>query len=265
MYNIPVFDSLTHPTIDTNWTLPKYSKTAGIESLIKQMDENNISRALAVGMKGIGSYDEVKYIKLINPYFDRLIPVSFFDLYGTMKINEAFEKLVKIKNLGYKGIKLHPRISGFDLSNQLLSQIVQQANELQLNVLMCTYFYGKGITPGVNYFDQLPYLLYSLKGAKVILLHGCSVRLLELTEIVRSYENVLMDLSFTLCKYKESSMDLDIQYLFNSFDRRICIGSDFPEFSLKELRNRFDYFSKNLLKEKAENIGFKNITKFLKI
>jgi len=84
-------------------------------------------------------------------------------------------------------------------------------------------------------------------------------------ELVRFNNNLLLDLSMTIMKYEGSSIDLDIQYLFKHFDKRICIGTDHPEYSPKELEKRFIYFSKDISDEKKRNIAFLNISKFLGI
>jgi len=264
MYNIPIIDSLTHPTIDTNWILPKYPRMSCIDKLLSDMDQYNISHALSVGMKGIGNYDEKKYIDLIKPYTNRLVPIAFFDLHDDLTLSVISNMLRAIKKLGYKGIKLHPRISNFKLQNPLLAPVIKQANEMQLSVLLCTYFYNRSDN-SFNNVDELANLIFELDGAKVILLHAGSVRLLETIEIARAHNNVLLDLSFTLCKYMGSSIDLDIQYAFNSFDERICIGSDFPQYSLSALRERYNFFAKKIQKYKAENIAFRNIVKFLQL
>jgi len=74
---------------------------------------------------------------------------------------------------------------------------------------------------------------------------------------------VLLDLSFTLCKYEGSSIDLDIRYLFEKFDRRICIGSDSPEFDLSKLRQRFNQLTEGLDIVKKKNIGFQNLQAYV--
>jgi predicted TIM-barrel fold metal-dependent hydrolase len=263
MFDIPIIDSLTHPTIDTNWRMPEYPNRSSIDQLLLQMEANNISQSVCAGMTGIGSYDEEKYIKMIVPHQDKLIPIAFFDLNNKLTISEISDKLNKLKALGYKGIKLHPRISSFNLSHPLLSSVIKQANESQLSVLLCTYFYDKSKNSNSNFLDKLSDLLYDLDGAKILLMHGGTVRLLETIEIVRSYNNVLLDLSFTICKYNGSSLDMDIQFAFDTYDRRICIGSDFPEFSPRDLRERFIFFSNAIPHEKAENIAYRNIAHFL--
>ena len=69
----------------------------------------------------------------------------------------------------------------------------------------------------------------------------------------------------TLFKYKGSSIDLDIDFLFNNFDQRICIGTDYPEHSHNKLRQFFEKKSNTVKKTKLENIAYKNIMSFLGI
>jgi hypothetical protein len=86
---------------------------------------------------------------------------------------------------------------------------------------------------------------------------------MEFSELVRHFPNALLDLSFTILKYAGSSVDLDLEYLFTKFDRRICIGSDFPEFNLSDLRFRFDELSKNCTELQSNNIAFQNLERFI--
>jgi predicted TIM-barrel fold metal-dependent hydrolase len=256
---------LTHPTIDGDWILPRHTNIAGVDRLLADMNTSNISHALAVGMKGIGSYDNKKYMEFLKPYLHRLIPIAFFDLSAEKTLASVTKELAEIKKLGYKGIKLHSRQSDFSLQHPLLAEVIMQANDKQLAVLLCTYFYDKTQNASFNNIERLMDLLFNVHGAKVILAHAGSVRLLETMEIARVYSNVLLDLSFTLNKYCESSLDLNIQYLFKQFDRRICVGSDFPDFSPTELRFRFEKFAAAVDPEKAANIAYKNLFNFLNI
>ena len=89
--------------------------------------------------------------------------------------------------------------------------------------------------------------------------------LIRYMELVRFNENLLLDLSLTIMKYKGSSIDLDIRYLFTNFDRRICIGTDHPEYTHLDVRKRFEYFGQDVAINKLENIAFLNLTKFLNI
>lgn len=260
---IPIFDSLTHPTLDGNWILPKWPDCASISDLKVQMLESNVCGAFTVGMEGIGGYDEDAFLKLVRDEKDiNLFPMAFFSFSQSSK--DVYEKrLHDIKKKGYVGIKLHPRIGLFTLDNPNLPFVIDKANELGLVVMLCTYFYSKEVSLMSNNIERLANMLIKVnKESKVILLHGGVVRLLDMMEVVRSFPNTLLDLSLTLCKYAGSSLDMDIQFLFQSFDRRVCIGSDHPEIKLRQVRERFEFFATNTTTEKAENIAYKNILKF---
>jgi predicted TIM-barrel fold metal-dependent hydrolase len=263
--SIPIFDSLTHPTIDGNWILPRYPQCASVENLKEQMALNNIKAAFAVGLKGIGGYEEDKFVRLIKTDGEnKLYPVAFFEFDSGDTASTIDSKLKSIKEKGYFGIKLHPRIGCFLLDNPVLPHVIDSAHESGLIVFLCTYFYSNKQSVSINNIDNLGNLLLRVSPqSQIILLHGGCVRLLETAEIARVFPNVLLDLSFTLCKYEGSSVDMDIKYLFDKFDRRICVGSDHPSISLSQLRQRFDFFSRNTEEDKIRNIAFKNIEKLL--
>lgn len=263
MKTIPLFDTLAHPTIDGNWILPRWPLCAQFSELKSQMNDNNFCGAFTVGMNGIGGYREDEYLTLVNSQNDgKFFPVAFFTLNHKSK-KEYARKLMEIKAKGYVGIKLHPRIGHFTLDNPVLPFVIDKANELGLVVMLCTYFYSNEVSMLANNVERLGEMLLKVDNlSKVILLHGGAVRLLDMMELVRAFPNTLLDLSLTLCKYAGSSLDMDIQFLFQSFDRRVCIGSDHPEIKLSQVRERFNYFAENTTKEKAENIAYKNILNF---
>jgi predicted TIM-barrel fold metal-dependent hydrolase len=99
----------------------------------------------------------------------------------------------------------------------------------------------------------------------MVLLHGGTVEMLRYAESIRTNPNVLLDLSYTLQRYEGSSLDQDISYLFRTFDRRICIGTDYPDYEPAQVRVRFEALANGLPRDKRENVGWKNIVKFLKI
>lgn len=268
MNEIPIFDSLTHPMPDGGWINDKYTgkDKNHVSNLLLSMKKNNIQWALAVGLgEGIGGYCEDEYSSHIQSQSEKLFPVAFFDFKFLENGISIPDYLYRIKKLGYIGIKLHPRISRIDLSNKYLPEIIKEANNINLSVLLCTYFWGMNKGSCRNNLTDLHALLCHIPNEKIILLHGGAVNLLEVSEMVRCFKHVLLDLSFTLIKYEGSSIDLDIRYLFNKFDRRICVGSDSPEFSQSVLRRRFEEFSSGLCAEKKSNIAHMNLASHLGI
>ncbi len=259
---IPIFDSLTHPTISGAWIDDKKYPLNNIEYLSAEMKRHNVRWAFAAGMKNIGGYVEQKYMDFIKHNSENIFPLGFFDFQKVKSQKDIRTYLQKLNQLGYVGIKIHPRLSAITINDKLLPAIINRASDMGLMVFICTYFYNNLKNSPFNSVDNLYHLLFKVKNSKIILLHSGSVRLLEMMEIARAYNNILLDLSFTLCKYEGSAMDLDIQYLFRNFDRRICIGSDSPEFDLRMLRERFQFFSEKIDTVKAENIAFRNIINF---
>lgn len=261
---IPIFDSLTHPTINGNWLKPQYDGKNLINLLMQEMQTQNVYKAFSVGMERIGDYHPDYYIKMIQEYGqEKLLPIAFLSLKEKC-INDIKNELLNLKSKGYIGIKLHARIGRFLLNDTRLPEIIDFANEIGLTVLFCTYFYSSDQSYLSNNIYCLGELLTHIDSqSKIILLHGGDVELLKMAEITRNFSNTLLDLSFTLCKYEGSSIDNDILFLFKNFDKKICIGSDFPEFSLENTRIRFNYFSQNISREKAENIAYKNLEHFI--
>jgi predicted TIM-barrel fold metal-dependent hydrolase len=119
--------------------------------------------------------------------------------------------------------------------------------------------------PVADPFYSLVKVIKQAPDTRVVLVHGGDVEILKYAEIVRFNDNLLLDLSMTITKYQGSSLDSDIKFLFRNFDRRICIGTDHPEYSHKLLRERFEYFSEDVPVDKLENIAYRNLRKFLSI
>ncbi len=266
MNDIPIFDSLMHPMPNGNWISSKFNGGNYICAQLQSMRENGISWALAVGVADKAlDYEEETYANFIKSHADYIFPVAFCDFRKLTQGADIESYLARLKNIGYVAIKIHPRISSVTYSHPLMVEIIVTANRLGLGVLLCTYFWDRCGAYGARGIEGLMGLMTRVVEQRLILLHSGGVRLLEMAEIARQFPNVLLDLSFTLCKYEGSSLDLDIKYLFDTFDRRICIGSDSPEFGHRDLRRRFKMFSIGLDVEKSENIAYRNLFRHLGI
>lgn len=262
--NIPIFDTLSHPTLNGNWMSPKYNDCCHINDMIIDMRTYNIKKAFAVGINNIGNYDENKYINtILDEGNDLFLPIAFFE-FNNLTINDIRHRLLEIKEKGYVGIKLHPRIANFLLSDKRLPYIIDYSNEIDLLPMLCTFFYCNHQSMLDNNVDRLSELLLNCSiDSDIILVHGGLTRLLETMELVRFFPNAVLDLSLTMCKYEGTHLDLDIEYIFKFFDRRTVIGTDSPEINHETLRRRFDYFASKTTQEKAENIAYKNIESVL--
>lgn len=258
---IPIFDSLTHPTLTGKWY--QSHKDASMQTLLESTAEQNIKGFCAVSLPDMGS-DHKVFLDLVSQS-DKCFAVAGIAL-STMDLTKLAEELHHIKSLGYRAIKLHPRKGGFflDADNEILNACFELAVQLDLIIFLCTYISSEmSIFPSKDPYWELVKLFKRFPKIQCVLLHGGVTHILKYADLVRFNPNLLLDLSYTIMKFKHSSLDADIRYLFSNLDQRICIGTDHPEYSVAELRHRLLDFEPYTSVEKLDNIYFQNLQSFL--
>jgi predicted TIM-barrel fold metal-dependent hydrolase len=195
--------------------------------------------------------------------YGNLVPIAGLNPTVALKQPEIFSCLA---SYGFRGVKIHPRYSQWEPDGEALGHLFNLANQAGLVSFYCTYQFG----PAAAMFQRDP--LYMLAHAvalasdsRVVLVHGGGVELLRYAELVRFNSNLLLDVSLTLMKYAGSSVDWDLRYLFSHFDRRVCIGSDHPEYRHRHVAQRFSELTQGVSTHKAQNVGSSNIINFLKL
>lgn len=247
-----LFDSLTHPRL-----APGGERSfAAVEASLRQ---NGFSRACAVAMPDDPDYDDGRWLQACanHPVFVAVAPLLLSD--------DLPLRMAEVARQGFAAVKIHPRLLGPGFSPQWLVAALQAAADHNVPVMLCTYFAHRFGVAGCLDFEGLVACLRQVPATNVVLLHGGTTRLLELSEIVRHNPNLLLDISFTLCKYPGSSLDNDLKFLAQLFDRRICVGSDWPDFDHAQTRARYDWLVAGLAPEQADNIGFGNLARFLRL
>lgn len=253
--HIPLHDSLCHPTVSGSW-LSRGTENS-FDNLVEAMAANGVERANAVALAGQDGYDHESFIAACRKH-PQLVPIAGLD----PLVSDIETELETIKSLEFKGVKIHPSLSNCPLETHLdpVAKAAKLAGKLDLPVLLCCYFYGRKETlPVEPPVVSVTKLLNAAPDTRFILMHGGGIDLMRFAEIIRRRENCLLDLSFTMTKFQGSSLGLDIRYLFNHFDRRICVGSDHPDVTINQFRQRFDQLAENVPKDKLENIGHKNL------
>ena len=96
-------------------------------------------------------------------------------------------------------------------------------------------------------------------------MHGGGPNLLKYYEKFRFIKNVYLDLSYTLIHYKNTSVEKDMVFLANKFDKRLLFGSDYPDFNLKEYIICFNKLLKKskINKSKIQNLKNLNLNRLL--
>lgn len=257
---IPLFDSLAHPTISGQWF--GQNVDAGFDHLTIELENNGFCGACAVGLDGVEGYEHERFITVCRAY-SKLYPVAGI---GALTLERAKTELPRLFDLGYRAIKIHPRFSQMTGRIRELQPVFDTAASMGFVVFYCTYMHTRlDEYPAEDPFYALVRLLKRSPSTKVVLVHGGDVSLLRYAELVRFNGNLLLDLSLTMMKYRGSSIDADIRFLVERFDRRICVGSDHPEYKHADIRERFEWFTEKLHQSKRENIGYRNLCSFLGI
>ncbi len=249
------FDSLTHPSHQGEWLK---GEDSSFEALDKQKKKLAcVYKACAVNMPLCGM-DNFKFYEECGKY-SWLFPVA-----RVLLKDLSIEGIEKIRMIGYEAIKIHPRQLGLE-SIIPLRDVLEYCYKHEMTVFLCTYYYCdcKG-WPSNDFLSELAKLI-TLFPVKLVLLHGGGVRLLEFAEFVRFNENVILDLSLTIMKYRGSSLDMDLKFLFKNFDRRICVGSDHPEYLPSDVLMQLNSLANELelCEVKLDNIAYNNLNKML--
>jgi len=246
----PLFDANAHPVLASG------GGTGDFSTLKALLDKSAFRGACAVGLPAKDGFEPRSYI--ISARAHGFFPVAAWNSTPGIKV-----QLAQLAGLGYRAIKIHPRLSGLSVRDPEFCDVLRAAAEAGLIVFHCSYQFT---ADPLHTADPLPALLDAVSrapGLRMVLLHGGTVELLRYAEAIRANRNLLLDLSFTLNRYDGSSLDQDIAFLFRTFDQRICIGSDYPDYAPAQVRARFEYFAAELPQEKRDNIGWRNITTML--
>ena len=229
---IQLFDANSHPTAAGGW--PSKNLDSSFKRLSSELTKNNYRGACAVGIWGLERYAHRPFLELCRNNAS-LVPIAGYFPQSASAIGE----LEAIQKMGYRGIKIHPREPRIDLRDPRLVTTFQTAARLELPIFLCTYFHSATESyPAHDPLHDIAVLLQKAPRARVLLVHGGDVNLLRYAELVRFNPRLLLDLSMTFMKYQGSSLTWISGSFLSGSIRRICIGTDFPEYTHQEVWNR---------------------------
>jgi predicted TIM-barrel fold metal-dependent hydrolase len=260
-----MFDTNAHPTVDGAWidgrSLCDFGRTE------KKLREAGFTHACAVALPGVGSYEPKAFAAAARRGGDFWVPIAAWNS-TSYEFAHAVATMKNLVAMGYRGVKVHPRLLKHMPEAEELGIVVAAAHEVGIPTLICSYPFGNPASNlRGNLLEILSRALQQCPQAPVMLLHAGCVDFLRFVEFARANANVLLDLSFTIMKYEGSSMDADLQFAFRTFDQRICLGSDFPEFEFVDVCSRFHQLAMTtgIDQKKARNIALLNACRFFDI
>ncbi|MBU1097724.1 MAG: amidohydrolase family protein [Bacteroidetes bacterium] len=221
-----IIDSLTHITSDGKWFNTNH--VCSLSRLTKMIETYSIEKSILCGMPVTDDSETI--LKAVGAYPDKFLAVAGFHPVGKSAA-EIEEEIKSIAKKGFIGIKIHPRLSKLKLDSEEVLCAIKKAGEYGLVSFICTINRPPAQPLNRPLYDAIHYLCAESISSKIVLLHGGYYELLSVSEIVRPFEHVFLDLSTTLIRFIDTSLREDIKFLIKTFDKRIVFGSDFPEYS----------------------------------
>ncbi|QKS28999.1 amidohydrolase family protein [Accumulibacter sp.] len=250
-----LFDSLTHVTRDGSWCGER-RYDASLAKLLQDMEEGNVYRACLVA---IADYvDNEIIIESARTHPERFVPIAGLNPRSLPTLRRVEAVVAELAAQGFAGIKLHPRMNGYDPLDAKCIAVFDAAAEHGLVIMLDTLFRRRGLAT-TNAPDTIDYIANACPDTRILLLHAAGPSMLDLFEIVRANPNLMLDFSFTLMRYAGSRLDDDMRYLFSTTDQLITIGSDFPEYPPATIRERFAMLSQGIEPHRIENIMYRNL------
>jgi predicted TIM-barrel fold metal-dependent hydrolase len=252
-----IFDTAAHPTLDGTWLSGRSGQTF---SRLKDLaTAASVRGVCAIGLPGVGGYRHDLFYRssMENGFF----PVAALTQLDPIEIGKELDI---ISNLGFSAVKVHPRLLGINRASEIIPEIMRQIADHSLTCFLCTYYHDEpGNLPESDPYWAIAQGLNLAPEIKLVLLHGGGSRVIEYSQFCRYSSSILLDVSFTMMKFRTSSISQDIAFLLRDLDQRLCIGSDGPEWSYDQVLPFIAELTGVLSPEKRENVLWKNISRLL--
>jgi predicted TIM-barrel fold metal-dependent hydrolase len=248
------FDSLVHVTRDGTWIDGRHD--ASYMRLLRELDAADVQRACLVGVAGV--VDNGYVLECARNSGRRLVPIAGINPSSFAHAASAAGEVETLAGSGFAGIKLHPRLNGFEPQDVRALEAIRAASARGLVVFLDTFFRQRAHAAR-HAADTIDAIAHDCPEARIVLLHGGGAALLEVAEVVRVHPSLILDLSYTLLRYEGSSLDLDLRWVMSRLDQRVVIGSDMPEFTPAAAFARATQLADGLPADKWANISHRNL------
>ena len=146
---------------------------------------------------------------------------------------DASTTLHKAVAMGYRGVKLHPRLQKFCPDAPACIALVQRAGELDLPVLIDCFPDGDWLLSGLNILNYAN-LARVASGTRLIVAHAGGHHCIDLLMLAKRIPNLWFDLSYSWLYYDDSVVS-QLAYCVRSMrGERVLFGTDYPDRPLDE-------------------------------
>ena len=224
------FDSCTHPVLNGTWI--GGGRALNHLQLAEFLHAQGVRKAFAIGLPGVGDYSHKDFFAACRSH-KSLIPVAA--LTTVESISCVKRDLDDIVSEGYRCVKIHPRLLGYEKCLTDLGRILQECCTRDLRVLLCTYPESRSaIEPHLARRIMVDAISHQSR-LRIVALHGGVLDPAPFTECAAGNPDVLIDFSFSLVRYPREIAH-SFKLVAREYPNSICIGSDSPEFSPRRVR-----------------------------
>ena len=231
-----MFDSHLHLSEEYN------SATEAIEALQGVLSKNNVEGGILIPL--ITS----KYsLESILEASERNLNLRVVPHINPLDYDFDSNTIYDLASKGIVGIKLHPRLDTFNLTEERVYEVIQIAEELNLTVNICSFWDGTWSRYGLT-IDSFGDLADKFPGTRFVWCHFGGHKILDFMMMLRRRDNVFADTSLVQDYFFKGSVKKDLIYSLESLKgKRILFGSDFPEKAYEDiLESSVDFYVKFL-------------------
>jgi predicted TIM-barrel fold metal-dependent hydrolase len=218
------------------------------------MEASGVSRAVVVALAGF--IDNAFVLDVCRRHPDRLLAGASLNPVEYPLGEIATVARGQLKDGPFAVLKLHPRLNRYDLLDPTVLAMLDEmatwsdAPPIWLDSLL----FPAGILMQRSPIESIRFIAERFPTLRFMLLHGGGTQALAFFEAFASLRNVMLDLSYSLTRYSQTSVSRDHRFLVERFDQRTVFGSDFPEVSLADAVGAFEKVTDGLPESKIDNV-----------
>ena len=247
-----IFDSHLH--LDNKFNSPNQA----LIFLNKELKKHNVEKYILIHMEN-ERWDMAAFSKACSK-FNNIKKIINID---PTKKNFDKKFLQSIKKYNFNGLKLHPRLHNFSLRSENVARLIKIATKNKLPIIIDAFPDGNSLMQKIIPLDYA-YLAKKFKDTNFIWAHMGGHQVMDFLLLAKRLKNVLLDFSYTLLYYQNSSVEKDVLFSFKSMKYdRIIFGSDYPDRTIKKTYFLIrDILKKNkITKGNLEKIMYTNVSK----
>lgn len=181
-------------------------------------------------------------------------------VFGINKHDEFWEEGLRYCKENHKrfNLKIHPRL--FSIAPEEAEWYVDSIGKINPHLTVVDdFFYGDSVQEDIG-LQLICEIAKKYPQRCVIMAHAGGVNLLRHVIQTKVYKNIYYDISFTGNYLAASSIEQDIAWLLKYMSNRVLLGSDYPDFTIRDARRAMEKQAKKLrlADEKLLQITSKN-------